>query len=573
MGMKSKYKVRSHKKTERIYAPAAHVGELLDNLEAYGSKIIYVWKENGEEKQMTYAEFVALVKSFSCGIRGLIGEGKRVGVIGETSPYWVAAYLGVMAAGNTIVPLDRELDPVEIGKFLASVDAEALIYSATFNETFRNLAGESPSVRRLIPMSADEAYLSSAEGAISYDALVKIGMEMMNAGGFTADTDVERCAEMLFTSGTTGSSKCVMLCQRNIFAAVNSACESVDFNSEDVLLSVLPIHHTYELTCGLAALNYGIRICVNDSLRHVMKNIREYQPTGLILVPMFVNTMYRKVLSEAKRSGKDKVLAIGSKIAHAVSFLGIDMSETVFRDVREAFGGRLQKIVCGGAALDPSLIPAFENFGIAIYEGYGITECAPLVAVTPYYKRVCGSIGPAVPCCEVRIDGVQENEQGYVCGEILVKGDNVMLGYYNNPEANEAVFTDDGWFRTGDYGYLDKNGYIHITGRLKSVIVLDNGKNVFPEEIEEYLERIDAIAESVVIGRTDAEGSRLVAVIYPNYEKMAGMSESEIRASIQKSITELNKKLPSFKQIHKLEFRKTEFEKTTSKKIKRHLVK
>lgn len=571
--MKPKYKVRNHKKTERVYTPAYHMGDLLNNLTAYGDKIIYVWKENGENREISYADFAELVKCFACGIRGLVGEDKRVAIMGETSPYWIAAYMGIIASGNTAVPMDKELDPAEIEKFLASIDTEAFVYSSTYNDTFKHLVGSHPSIKHVIPMSADEEYLSSTEGAVSYDVIVKNGLEVVNAGGFAADTDTERCAEMLFTSGTTGTSKCVMLCQRNVFAAVNSACASVDFNSEDVLLSVLPIHHTYELTCGMAAINYGIKICINDSLRHVMKNIKEYQPTGLVLVPLFVNTMYKKILSEAKRSGKDKVLAIGSRIAHAASFIGVDMSETVFRDVREAFGGRLKKIICGGAALDPSMIPAFENFGISIYEGYGITECAPLVAVTPYFKRVCGSIGPAVPCCEVMIDGVQTNEAGYTCGEILVKGENVMLGYYNNPEANEAVFTDDGWFRTGDYGYLDKNKYIHITGRIKSVIVLDNGKNVFPEEIEEYLERIDTIAESVVVGRADAEGTKLVAVIFPNYEKMEGKTESEIRASIQKSITELNKKLPSFKQIHKLEFRKTEFEKTTSRKIKRHLVK
>ncbi len=571
--MKRKFRVRSHKKTERRFNEVHSMGELLENISTFEDRIIYVWKENGEEKQITYADFVEMVKCFACGIKALVGTGEKVAVMGETSPYWVAAYMGTIVSGNIAIPMDKELDPKEIEKFLSSVDTRAFVYSATYNETFRGLTAAHDTIKHVIPMSADEEYLSSVKGAVSYDSLIKNGLAILDEGGYEADTDTERCAEMLFTSGTTGTSKCVMLSQGNVFAAVNSACSSVDFSGDDVLLSVLPIHHTYELTCDIAGINYGMKICINDSLRHVMKNIKEYRPTALVLVPLFVNTMYKKILSEAKRNGKDKILAIGSKIAHAASFVGIDMSNTVFHDVREAFGGRLNKIVCGGAALEPSMIPAFENFGISIYEGYGITECAPLVAVTPYYKRVCGSIGPSVPCCEVKIDGVQEDENGNLCGEILVKGDNVMLGYYNNPEANAEVFTDDGWFRTGDYGYLDKNNYIHITGRIKSVIVLDNGKNVFPEEIEEYLERIDTIAESVVVGRADAEGTKLVAVIFPNYEKAEGISESEIRTSIQKSITELNKKLPSFKQIHKLEFRKTEFEKTTSRKIKRHLVK
>ncbi|MBQ4097093.1 MAG: AMP-binding protein, partial [Clostridia bacterium] len=240
---------------------------------------------------------------------------------------------------------------------------------------------------------------------------------------------------------------------------------------------------------------------------------------------------------------------------------------------RAAFGGRLHKIICGGAAMNPELIPIFESFGISIYEGYGITECAPLVAVTPYYKRKCGSVGPAVPCCEVRIEGLETNEDGYVTGEIQVKGDNVMLGYMD-PEANAAAFTDDGWFKTGDIGHMDNDGYIYITGRLKSVIVLENGKNVFPEEIEEYLDSIDEIEESVVIGREAEDGTvKLVAVVYPASESFPEKSEEELRATIQKAVAELNKKNPSFKQIHKLEFRKTPFEKTTTKKIKRHLVK
>ena len=223
--------------------------------------------------------------------------------------------------------------------------------------------------------------------------------------------------------------------------------------------------------------------------------------------------------------------------------------------------------------MNPELIQIFETFGISIYEGYGITECSPLVAVTPYYKRKPGSVGPAVIGCEARIADGAENENGQYVGEIQVKGDNVMLGYMNNEEANASSFTEDGWYRTGDMGYMDADGYIAITGRMKSVIVLDNGKNVFPEEIEEYLSDIELIGEAVVVGREEEDGVVLTAVIYPNYAKFPEKAEADFRDEIQKQITALNKKLPSFKQIRKLEFRKTEFEKTTTRKIKRHLVK
>jgi len=567
--MKKQYKVRNHKKTDRIFDELHNIGEYMKSLENFSDRVLFAWKERDELHEVTYGEFREMIKNFALGLTKTFGENanRSIAVIGETSANWLAAYLGIIASGNVAVPMDKELDPAEISKFFDFSDTVAVVYSATFNDVFPKMAEDHATLRTLIPMDPCGA---AADHMISFDRMTVIGSE--SGLEFIPDTDTERPAELLFTSGTTGSSKCVMLCQRNIFAAVTTACASVDFCSDDVLVSVLPLHHTYELACMIAATNYGIKVCINDSLRHALKNFKEFQPTGLVLVPLFVTTMYKKIVSEAKRSGKDKVLSIATKIAHPLSLMGIDISEHVFKDVREAFGGRLRKIICGGAALNPEMIQVFESFGISIYEGYGITECAPLVAVTPYYKRKCGSVGPAVPCCEVRIDGTEANDYGYIYGEIQVKGDNVMLGYMNNDEANEAAFTEDGWFRTGDIGYLDSDGYLYITGRMKSVIVLENGKNVFPEEIEEYLEGIEMIAESVVVGRETDGAVKLVAIAVPAYQKYPDMSEAELRTEIQKSITALNKRLPSFKQIHKIEFRKNEFEKTSSKKIKRFLV-
>ncbi|MGN1346452.1 MAG: AMP-dependent synthetase/ligase [Eubacteriales bacterium] len=575
--MKKTYRVRNHKKLVHEYTPVGNCAEFLDVLAAHGDRTMFVWKEKGENREITYAETVENVRSFAAGLIETFGPDahRTIGILGETSPYWVIAYLAAMASGNVALPLDKELAHEELAKFLDAADAAAVVYSPTFNDAFAEIAADHRTLSYLIPMEpSGEPSPSERVTILSFDQMLLRGRESSRT--FVADSDCERLSEILFTSGTTGSSKCVMLCQRNIFSVVTAACESVCFNKDDVIVSVLPLHHPYELACTmLAATDFGAKICINDSLRHVLKNFKEYQPTGLILVPLFVSTMYKKIQTEAHRSGKDKILAVGTKIAHFLSLAGIDMSDKLFGDVREAFGGRLEKIICGGAALNPEMIEIFEAFGISIYEGYGITECAPLVAVTPYYRRKPGSVGPAVSCCKVRIEGTQTNEKGYLTGEIQVQGENVMLGYMNNDAANEAAFTDDGWFRTGDIGYMDDDGYVYITGRQKSVIVLDNGKNVFPEEIEEYLEGIDAIAESVVVGRTEEDSgeTRLVAVIFPAYEKYPEMDENTIRSEIQKSIAALNKKLPSFKQIHKLEFRKTEFEKTTTKKIKRHLVK
>ena len=570
------YYVRNHKKTERNFTPASDIAEYLANLAGHGDKTMFVWKEKGERHEITYTDFTDEVRRFSLGLsETFAGESKdkvRISVIGETSPRWFASYLAIIAAGFTAVPMDKELAISEISNFFSFAGINAVVYSPSFNESMEQIAVGHPSLRLLIPLKVPETDAAPGLNRLSFDDILALGQECGRE--FEPDTDRERVTELLFTSGTTGSSKCVMLCQRNIFSMMNSACETVPFRPDDVLISVLPLHHTYELGATfMAGCNYGMTICINESLRYLMREFQENKPTGMVLVPLFVTTMYKKILAEAKKAGKDKILVGATKAAHALSRIGVDMSRKLFGDVRNSFGGNLEKIVSGGAPLNPELIQIFETFGISIYEGYGITECSPLVAVTPYYKRKPGSVGPAVPCCEARIADGKVDENGFEVGEIQVKGENVMVGYMNNEEANENAFTEDGWYRTGDLGHMDSDGYITITGRLKSVIVLDNGKNVFPEEIEEYLADIDLIAEAVVVGREEEDGVKLTALIFPNYAKYPEMQENDFRTEIQKRITALNKKLPSFKQIHKLEFRKTEFEKTTTRKIKRHLVK
>ena len=367
-----------------------------------------------------------------------------------------------------------------------------------------------------------------------------------------------------------------MLCEKNIWSTVNAACETVEFYKEDTIVSVLPLHHTYELACMLSGLNYGMTVGINDSLKNIMKNFAEYKPTGLVLVPLFVNTMYNRIIDKAKKSGRYGKMKFAIKLSNFLRVFGIDLRRKFFGEVLNAFGGNLTKIVSGGAPLNPEMMKAFESFGVTISEGYGITECSPLISVNPYYALKSGSVGPAVPSCTVRIAGENKNDKGFTEGEIQVQGDNVMLGYYNNPEENEKAFTEDGWYRTGDIGYMDKDGYIYITGRLKSVIVLENGKNVFPEEMEEYLEKFEEVGEVVVVGRKaeDGETVKLTAIVYPKADIYGETPDTE-RAynDIHAKIIDLNRKLPSFKQIKTLEIRTEPFEKTTSRKIKRHLVK
>lgn len=580
-GKMEKYKPINRRRMERVLPHIWDVTDLCDIIERHGNKTLFRYYEGKDIQSMTYATFGTQVREAAAAFTAMGLCGEKIVVIGETSPQWVCTYLGALAAGCVIVPMDKELDTEEIRRFIAMVDARAIVYSKSFNEKFiKSISDGDTGIRYFIPITP--AYDSSFDNkVIAFDQLLTCGRERVERDGYHYPIvrNREKLAEMLFTSGTTGTSKCVMLCQKNIFAAVNAAVETVCFSADDVVVSVLPIHHTYELMCVLAEMVYGIEICINDSLRHVMKNFQLFKPTGLVLVPLFINTMYAKIWSEAQKSKKETILKAGLATSKTLMAVGIDARRKIFKSVLDAFGGRLDHIICGGAKLNPDLIAAFEDFGISIFEGCGITECSPLTCVTPYFARKYGSVGPAVPCCRVRIDektGSGENEEGYVEGEIQIKGDNVMLGYYNNPEANEAAFTTDGWYRTGDIGYMDGDGYVYITGRMKSVIVLENGKNVFPEEIEEYLGKIDTICESVVVGRKapDSDAIILTAVVFPAYDKFpTGASEELIRESIRNSINAMNRRLPGFKQVKAVEYRQTEFEKTTSKKIKRHLVK
>ncbi len=575
--MKKVQEVKIHQapKTKRNYERVASAPDLIRVIEKHGDRIAFSYFGEGRKiMDVTYGEFADLVRRTAAGLTEVGMAGKRVALIGETSIHWLASYLAVLAIGGVVIPMDKELEIEVIEGFLSNVRAEGIVYSASFNGKFAHAQESHKTLKTFIAVAPDEEELTK-NGVISFASVEEKGVAAVEAGyRYPAVKDREGLAEMLFTSGTTGTSKCVMLSQKNVFAAVSAAAETVDFSADDTIVSVLPIHHTYELACLLAAMDYGMHVCINDSLSRVLKNFKIFQPTALVLVPLFVYTIYKRIWSEAKKTGRDKKLKLGLGASRALTAMGLDRRRKIFSAVLEPFGGRLEKIICGGAALNPRMIEFFENIGISIYEGFGITECSPLVCVTPYYARKYGSVGPAVPCCQIRIEGEDENERGFLEGELQVKGDNVMLGYYKNTEANALAFTEDGWFRTGDMAYVDDDGYCFITGRLKNLIVLENGKNVFPEEIEEYLGEIETIAESVVLGREQDETVTLVAIVYPDYAKYPEGTEDEIiLADIEQTIMAMNKKLPTYKQIKQVELRNIPFEKTTSKKIKRHLLK
>ena len=565
------------RKTPRLFTPISSLRDLYSKgAGLYGDKVIFrYFAKEGNIDTVTYSQFKYRTDRIAAGLDSLGLAGKRVAILSESSPEWFCTYLAIVSTGGVVIPLDKELVVEEIANFLNRSNADAIVFSRNFNKKIDDVCKGAQTLTHYIAIDPDCNDFGE-KNVLSLQQVIEAGQTKLSERKYQLpeNEDKKKMSIMLFTSGTTGTSKCVMLSEHNLVSCINAACAAVDFNHDDVLLSVLPIHHTYESTCMLAAINYGVEVCINDSLKNVLKNLQTFKPTGMTLVPLFVNTFYKRIWDEAKKKGKDGILKKGIAIASASKKVGVDLSKTLFKDVVSAFGGRLEKIVCGGAPMDPLMVKNFECFGIRIVEGYGITECSPLISVSPYYRQKTGSVGPACGCCEVKIDNPTPDDEGRDIGEIMVKGDNVMLGYYLDENSTKAVLSSDGWFRTGDLGYTDSDGYIYITGRKKNVIILNNGKNVFPEEIEEYLDKIDLVNECVVVGRENKETGEVVltAVVYPNFDMLPDKDISEVAAVVKEKILETNKKLPSFKQIRNVEIKKTEFEKTSSRKIKRFTV-
>ncbi len=541
--------------------------------EKFGNKTLYFYYNN--DKKLTEYSYQTLkdeVIAIGTAFCRLHIAGAHIAVSGDTHPHYIASYLASVTTNSCIVPIDKELSVESTADFLNLSECVAFIYTAAQSEKAKLLQDLCPGIRYFIAIQPGDDF-RFCDSVYTMDELLEIGKAALDEGDTSyedIELEMDTMSALLFTSGTTGTSKGVMLSHRNLAAATNATCHAVPYDDRNTCISVLPPHHSYEMTCGhLAQINFGVSILINDSLKHVTGNIRSYKPDTLMLVPLFVETMHKKIWEEIRKKNMVKQTRAIMKMNRALYGCHIDMRDKLFKQVQNAFGGNLKSIVCGGAPLSPQLVRDFHAFGITILEGYGITECAPLVSVNPYTNAKLGSVGLPVRGCKVKIDKLPNEETG----EILVKGDNVMLGYYKDEAATAEAFTKDGWFRTGDIGYMDKDGYIFITGRKKDVIILSNGKNVFPEELEEYLAALPCILESVVLARKNDAGDQIItAVVVPNEEILGGKSKEEVYAEIKAAIAIVNHKLPSFKQIRKVEVRYKKFERTTSKKIQRFKV-
>jgi len=558
--------------------PIKNLKEMLNSsVEIYGEKPAFLAKRKGNEnyQPITYRQFKSDVDSLGTALINLGLKGKKIALIGENRYEWAVSYLATVNGTGIIVPLDKELPQNEIENLLVRSNAAAVIFSGSKSEEISNIMNKVDFVEFYVNMDLE----TDQDNVLSFNTLVQKGNILLNSGdpGFLdAQIDEESMTSLLFTSGTTEKSKAVMLSHRNISSNLMAMCSMLYISDKDIFLSILPIHHTYECTCGFLCQIYrGSTIAYCEGLRHILKNLQESKATVMNGVPLIFEAMYKRIWEQAsKKPGMSKKLKTAVKISNLLRKFGINITRKVFAPIHENFGGHMRMFISGAAGIDPLVAKGFRDFGIHFVQGYGLTECSPIVTLNRSMDFKDDAAGLPLPNLEVIIDN--PNSEGV--GEIIVKGPSVMLGYYEDTLATEQAF-EGGWFHTGDMGYMDNDGFIHITGRKKNVIVTKNGKNIYPEEIETLLNRSSYIKESLVYGKDDEVFGDVVvsAVIVPDLEKMQQdfpdkeMTQKEVYDLIQKEVKSVNKDLVIYKYIKDFKLREDEFAKTTTKKIKRYM--
>lgn len=562
-------------RTSRPITDIKHM--LTTSVELYGDNVAFMqrFEKNEPFKSITYNEAFDTVNSLGTALvnRGL--KGKRIAVIGENCYQWATSYLAVICGTGVVVPLDKELGAGELKQLCIEAEVSAVMFTEKYAETFKEMKGSGDtSIELLIKLNGHKEF----EDMLTWSGLIAEGKSLMDGGDRSfvdAEIAYDEMSELLFTSGTTGIAKGVMLSHKNICFDLMIAPTILNVNTWDIFFSVLPIHHTYEGTCGfLMPLYKGAAIAYCEGLKYIVKNLSEVRPTMFLGVPAIFEALYKTIWKNIKKQGKESAVKKVMAINKFTKKLGFDLNKKFLKDVYKVFGGRLRVIISGGAAIDPAILQFFNDLGFIAVQGYGLSECAPMGALNPDQHKYMrnASVGHILPGMQVKI--ADKDEDGI--GEICLKGDNVMLGYYKNPEETAKVIKD-GWFYTGDQGYTDDEDFIYITGRKKNVIIASNGKNVFPEELEYLLSKSPYVAESMVWGADDEKGDiTIVASIRPDEEEVAEAIGEEkakdaeaIKELLWKEVDRINADLPLFKKIKKISVRREEFEKNTSKKIKR----
>ena len=524
----------------------------------YKDAIAIQEKKNKKIVSYTYEQLRNDVYALGTKLIDMGLKDKHIAIVGENSYNWIVSYLAIITGVGVAVPLDKELDSEQISKLLEKGDASAVLFSKGFLS----------SIDEIIENSKLEfaACLNDTDKYTDVQTLINEGRQLINEGSTVYEDSIVNVNELnviMFTSGTTGFNKGVMISQNNLLVNIEQSCKAFGIYHSSV--AVLPFHHIYENVCGMMApIAIGMNLFINDSLKYLSKNLKLVKPELEIMVPLFLETMEKSIRVELKRMNLEKTFENSIKFSNFLLKFGIDLRRLLFRKVHANFGGKLKAIVCGGAALKPELITFFGDIGITIHNGYGITECTPLISVNLNKKGDHFSVGKIFSSCEVKIDN--KNEEGI--GEILVKGPNVMIGYYKDDESNEKSFTN-GWFRTGDYGSIDADKNLVICGRKKNLIVLSNGKNVHPEELEGYIyEMMPYVKESLVYIDKNKKGSEVISTyVYLDQDFSSGKSLEELESILKEDLKKVNKKLPSFKKIQHIYIKEEEFEKNSSKKI------
>ena len=548
------------------YALFETVKEMLDlAVKEVGKNIAFEYKKGEEIVKVTYEEFQKDTYYLGTALSTMNLLNSHIAVIGDNSYEWLTVYLTVLKSNGVLVPLDKELTCKEVINVLKSSDSEVLFYAERFEKYIEEIKKALPNIKYYICFQKEK----DDEKSLSYSQLMEKGKKEYEAGNTTyieIEHEDTNCLKLLvYTSGTTGNPKGVMLTEHNLVSCAVYGLKVAEVKTR--CLSVLPYHHTYEAVAGiLIHLYHHSTICINDSIKNVLKNLQTFKPNYIYLVPAFAEVFYKNIWANAKRTGKDTLLKIMIPVSNALRKVGIDVRSKLFKSIHEALGGNLEEIICGGAPMRPEIGKFFNDIGIALYNGYGISECSPLVSVNRPNFNDPSTVGVILPCCEVKIK--DPNEDGD--GEIWVKGDIVMMGYYKDPERTQKVLKD-GWFNTEDYGKINQKGQLVINGRKKNVIVLDNGKNIYPEEIENYILRVPYVQETIVKAVKNEIGQEisLCAEVFLNQEKVEELQIENVEETLKRDIAKATRELPSYKHITKVEIRKTEFIKTTTNKIKR----
>lgn len=538
--------------------------------ELYGDDTSFLVKDvpRGEYRPITYNQLKEDIDCLGTKLTEMGLKDKKVAVIGENSYKWVVSYLAVVNGTGVIVPLDKELTGIEIENLLNRAKVDAIVFSGKMKKKIMDVIED-------IDIKIDMDGKEDCEGIRAFDCLLEEGRKLLAEGNrdfIDAVIDREAMCALLFTSGTTGMSKGVMLSHKNISANVYNMSKYVKIRRPGGGLSVLPMHHTYELTCHVfTAIYQGVFVAICEGLKYIQPNLKESRATVMLGVPIVFETMHKKVWKQAEASGAagkmKKMMALSRKTK---LYNRPEIIKKIFEKIHTSLGGNIELFIAGGAAINPDVIKDYETLGIPMIQGYGMTENAPIIAVNRDYYSKHDSVGKPMPGTEVRI--IDQDADGI--GEIICKGPSVMIGYYDNPEATAEVLKD-GWLHTGDYGRFDDEGFLYICGRKKNVIVTKNGKNIFPEEIEQLLMEQPFIEEVLVYGTIDKRDGDVVvkAEVYPSYESikeaLGEITEDGIKDAIKNSIEEVNDKMPAYKRVKRFKLREEEFEKTTTRKIKR----